>query len=285
MLIERAACRFAAAESIAVPLQDDPRLRAEIPGRVAGVVASIQYARGALQAASASVARSSALARAGSDAVQAEFAARYGVQLACMSGEAYPLPPDAWVRDTSVAGWVSRGLRATCVEDLPVARRCLGAVQARPARNLVWQGAGPALLEARVAMLRNQPLVAERILRPLSQQRVEMGLPPVGVGLAWVRWTLADAFERTGRPDSAAVHLERNLTIPIIEPEFHPVTHHRLVMLYARMGRAADAERHLVALEQAWDRPDPAIRRMLDEARAAVRAARGMNPTEPPHKG
>ena len=97
-----------------------------------------------------------------------------------------------------------------------------------------------------------------------------------GVGLAWVRWALADAFERTGRPDSAAAHLERSLMVPMVETDCWPVLHRRLALLYARMGRVADAERHLAALEKAWDRPDPEVRRMLDDARSAVRSARGM---------
>jgi hypothetical protein len=45
-------------------------------------------------------------------------------------------------------------------------------------------------------------------------------------------------------------------------------------MLYARMGRVADAERHLTAVEQAWGRPDEQTRRMLAEARAAAAGAR-----------
>ena len=103
---------------------------------------------------------------------------------------------------------------------------------------------------------------------------------PNGVGLAWVRWTLADAFERTGQPDSAAAHLERSLRIPVREVDSWPVVHHRLAMLYSRLGRLTDAERHLAALEKAWDRPDPDVRRMLDEARTAVRSARGMTRPE-----
>jgi hypothetical protein len=46
------------------------------------------------------------------------------------------------------------------------------------------------------------------------------------------------------------------------------------------MGRIADAERHLAILERWWDRPDDIARKMLDEARAAVRSARGMGSPE-----
>ena len=71
------------------------------------------------------------------------------------------------------------------------------------------------------------------------------------------------------------------MTVPT-ETELWPLIHRRLVLLYARLGRVADAERHLAAVEQTWDRPDPDVRRMLAEARAAVRAARGMARPERP---
>jgi hypothetical protein len=64
--------------------------------------------------------------------------------------------------------------------------------------------------------------------------------------------------------------------VPVNDVESWPVVHHRLAMLYARMGRVAEAEKHLAALEKAWDRPDPEVRRILDEARTAVRTASGM---------
>jgi hypothetical protein len=89
---------------------------------------------------------------------------------------------------------------------------------------------------------------------------------------------LADAFERTGHPDSAAACLENALIAPsgMSDAIQRPFMRHRLIGLYAGMGRVPDAERHLAALERDWDRPDPEVRRLIDDARAAVRSARGM---------
>ena len=100
----------------------------------------------------------------------------------------------------------------------------------------------------------------------------------VSVSRVWVRWTLAEAFEQAGHPDSAAVYLERILsddwsTQPVGWES--PYVHRRLALLDARMGRIQDAERHLATVVRAWDRPAPAIRRQLDDARAAVSTARG----------
>jgi hypothetical protein len=174
---------------------------------------------------------------------------------------------------------LTRGLQATTAMDLPVARRCLQLAHARPTQQLVPQGAAPPLLEARIATLEGRPADAVRLLRPIAARRKESEVSDYPVGLSWVRWSLADAFERLAERDSAVVALERVMSNPC-QNENWAFTHRRLVLLYVAMGRVADAERHLAALEKTWDRPDPAVRRLLDEARAAVRAARGMRTPE-----
>ena len=92
-----------------------------------------------------------------------------------------------------------------------------------------------------------------------------------------MRWFLADAFEQLDRPDSAAAYLERIWDQPFRPPTGpdKPWAHRRLALLYARLGRIPDAERHLAAAEKALGRPDPAVRKMLEEARVAVAGAKG----------
>jgi hypothetical protein len=98
-----------------------------------------------------------------------------------------------------------------------------------------------------------------------------------------IRWFLADAFEKLAQPDSVAAYLEKitSDSAPTYRDEhIHGVAvtmaHRRLVMLYARMGRLEDAERHLALLQRMWARPGPIARRMLDEARGGVASARAM---------
>jgi predicted Zn-dependent protease len=141
-------------------------------------------------------------------------------------------------------------------------------------------GAVPELLGARIAELEGKPEAAVRLLRPLAVAGVEPYPATVLTGLAWVRWALADAFDQVGQPDSAAAYLERNLLPPLWDAWERPYTHQRLAITYARQGRVADAERHLADAERAWDRPDPAIRRLLVEARTAVRDARSTTQPE-----
>lgn len=86
---------------------------------------------------------------------------------------------------------------------------------------------------------------------------------------------MADAYEQLSLPDSAAFYLERVESVSYMAQDsaYRAYVHHRLALLYAQLGRIADAERHLLAAERTWDRPDPAVKRMLEEARAAVRDA------------
>jgi hypothetical protein len=51
-----------------------------------------------------------------------------------------------------------------------------------------------------------------------------------------------------------------------------PFAHQRLAVLYAQMGRGADAHRHLDALEACWKNPDAVATRLLAAARAGVAA-------------
>jgi len=122
-----------------------------------------------------------------------------------------------------------------------------------------------------------------RILQPVAAQSTEIGLyGPLlySAGLPAARCLLADAFEKLAAPDSAAAYLERMTTDPPAWSYWggiaQPLAHRRLILLYARMGRLADAERHLAVLERWWDRTDDVTRPMLEEARTAVRSARGM---------
>ncbi len=115
------------------------------------------------------------------------------------------------------------------------------------------------------------------MLRPLATL-----VPEGNVSLTWVQWWLADAYEQLGQPDSAAWCLER------IEPVAYtprdgaerPYLRWRLALLDAKLGRLTDAERHLAAAERALDEPNPAVRRRLDDARAALGAQRAMSRSE-----
>jgi hypothetical protein len=72
--------------------------------------------------------------------------------------------------------------------------------------------------------------------------------------VAWARCVLADAFEAAGQPDSAAAYVERMTSGPSNwchrGGSTWPIGHQRIVLLFARRGRLADAEGHRAVRER-----------------------------------
>jgi tetratricopeptide (TPR) repeat protein/predicted Ser/Thr protein kinase len=281
--IELADGHFAVAESIATVHLDDPEMTREWPIGYRTFLFGAQAGRGAVKAAAETLDQSIAIARATDPGFQFAHQVHQGLlmdlvglmTLSSLSRGAVPLPPDTSVRDSSTESLLTRGLRAAFAGDGPAARSILAEARARPLRELRMNGASTEMIEARAELQVGRPEEAVRLLRPIAVREVEPWPQIVPVGLAWVRWTLADAFEQMGRPDSAAAYLERSASSPFADWA-SPYLHQRLTLLALRLGRIAEAERHLAAAEKAWDRPDPAIRRLLEEARQAVQSARGM---------
>jgi tetratricopeptide (TPR) repeat protein len=283
--VELAACNWATAESIAAAQTQD--LGIGTPRRLWALarLASAKGGRGSLRAADATLRQLGQVA--GRDWLDGRVQAwRARLFLADETRGAIELPPDSWADDTSTAVLLLRGMRAAQAGDQAAAARLLKAAQTRSARELAEQGAAPQLLEARVKALAGRWEEAVDILQPIGGQTIEVGPVRYGAGLPAVRCLLADAFVKLGRPDSAAVYLERTTTDVAFLMSWTgisvPLAHQRLVLLYTRMGRLADAERHLAILERWWDKPDDIARRMLEDARAAVASARSMARPERP---
>ena len=90
-----------------------------------------------------------------------------------------------------------------------------------------------------------------RVLTPAALQGQELGSVSDGVGRMPMRWLMAEAYDQLGRPDSAAAYLELVLSPARMSSEKRTLlgipysfAHQRLVLLYARMGRLTDAQRH-----------------------------------------
>jgi tetratricopeptide (TPR) repeat protein len=281
--VELAAGNWAAAESMATAQTQDPRLVTAQRSLAFGSLAQAQAGRGALRAAASTLMQSARIAQGASLALHQVNAGRTLLFLSDQTQGAIPLPADTWARGSSTAELLFRGHRAVMAGDEATARRLLRMVRQRPARETGGQGASSALLEARIAAHSGRWEEVVRILQPIAARSAEVGWHTslrYSVGLPAARCLLADAFERLGAPDSAAVYLERMTTDAAAWNYWggiaRPLAHHRLVLLYARMGRLADAQRHLAVLERWWDRTDDVSRPMLEEARNAVRSASGM---------
>ena len=277
--VELAACNWAMAESMATAEAMAPATTTLRPMGAAFRLAQAQAGRGSLQAARATLSRSIQLAE-GSPLMQVS-AGRVLLHLAAESRGGIEVPNDMLQADNSAAAVLFRGLRAAVMGNEVAARRGLKLVRGRSGLEAAAQKGALLLLEAKLAALAGRWDEVVRVLQPVASQSADL-IPSYAadysVGLPIARCILADAFEKLGAPDSAAAYLERMTTDPNAGMDWpgavQPLAHWRLSMLYARTGRIADAARHLAVLERWWDRPDDVARRMLDEARAAVRAAR-----------
>jgi tetratricopeptide (TPR) repeat protein/predicted Ser/Thr protein kinase len=280
LLIEFRAKNWAAVERLSDSLLADPGLREDLRADVLLTLGSAQAARGAFKTAAATFERTEETARAGALPMHLHAAYRGRLMLAAASRGGVAVPVDSWAGDSSAAACITRGLRATMGGDRSGAERYLNLARTRSRRELAWQGAAPALLEARIQALAGRWGEVARILRPVASRRVEIGELNYPAGMPAIQWLLADAFEQLGQADSAAVTLETVTSDPVCRhwTEYArgtliPLAHRRLVLLYAGMGRIQDAQRHWRIFTEMFRTPDPEIRPLIEEARAALRRA------------
>jgi hypothetical protein len=123
----------------------------------------------------------------------------------------------------------------------------------------------------------------EQVIR-LAAPIAEGGPEPLLAGRLPVRWLVAKAHERMGELEEAAALMETVLSptrLASFFMEFHMIqravyeafAHHRLVLLYSRMGRVEDARRHWEIFEKTFTNPDPELVPMIEEARQALAEA------------
>ncbi len=285
--VELAACNWVAAESLANNQLHDPTLQnATSPSAASLRLAEALAGRGALRASREAMLRAAQAAESVSPLLK-DLAGRSLLFLANESQGGIEPPSMSWASDNPGESSILGGLTAVSAGDGTSARRFLVEARRLPGMEERALGAAPILLEARIAGLDGRWTAVIDLLRPVALRSVDLGAWVPGTStttLLEARLTLADAFEEQGALDSAAVWLERVANDPATwawAGIARPFAHLRLALLQARMGRFADAERHLAVLEHWWDRPDDIARRMLAEARAAVASARG---TARPHR-
>ncbi len=165
-------------------------------------------------------------------------------------------------------------LQAAAAGDTGAARGILTRVRSLPPERRFQMDSLATLIEAWLAASAGRPAEVVRLLQP----RAEEGTPDYEITLTQVmHWSLADAYERQGRLDSAAAVLERlaawqglHGVFGVLRGLTHSFAHQRLVMLYARMGRPADARRHWQVFSTTFTESDPEMQHFVDKARAAV---------------
>jgi tetratricopeptide (TPR) repeat protein len=142
-----------------------------------------------------------------------------------------------------------------------------------------YRGAAPEMIRAVIAMRAGQWRDVVSILGPvvktgeLGRGQTDMWVSPLPM-----RWMVAQAYERLGMADSAAATYEQVLwpggswVQPMaLRGITYSFAHQRLVILYARLGRLDDANRHFRILTESFTTPDPEFRPLLAEARESIR--------------
>ena len=267
---------WARAESTATVLEGMSGASTAVRIAAGGALARVAAARGEVGAAEHHLQDAEKLQHEKGNPSMATRAPRTRIFLAVVSGRPVPgLEP--WLeRDTTTSALITRAFAAAASGDTARARHQLTQLRARSTTRLGAHGATPEFIEAEIAARAGRwSEVVALIGQPAREGSDRGGAWPLDrIGTVPERWLVAQAYERLGQPDSAAAFYRR-----MLEPAgstFDPFTRLRLVALLARMGRIADAGRHLAILERDFTRPDPDVRRILDEARTAVRTASGM---------
>jgi serine/threonine-protein kinase len=283
---------WALTESLGTALETSPTSSLEAR-RLGGLaVASAAATRGEVRLAEEALRRAEACAGAASQPafhICVEAAPRALLLLALVAGHAVADPLRGWRRDSTTAAIVTRGLWMAAAGDTVGARRLLRTVRSRAKSELAQSGADPELLEASIAAREGRWDETLRILGPTARRGSEIGLSEDRAGRVTLRWLTARAFENLGRADSAAAYLEMVLSpLGRVDQEYFArgvafsFAHRQLVMLYARMGRLEEARRHWEIFSATCKRPDPEVKPLIEEARAALASADGLARTARP---
>jgi hypothetical protein len=99
---------------------------------------------------------------------------------------------------------------------------------------------------------------------------------------AVLQWFVARGYERTARPDSAIYYYDLIVSPRVGESHgnermratVYAFAHQRLAVLYSRLGRVADAERHGMAFREIFTNPDPPLAPLVSEVDDAITRSR-----------
>jgi hypothetical protein len=143
------------------------------------------------------------------------------VLLLAAAGGRAPGPMPSWLRaDTTAGGVLSAGLWAAMAGDSLTARMRLELLHRRPPVQQRRLGHGPTLLRAyTLAAGGRWSEVADRLRVAAAIGERDGGDLDQVSGLA-LRWLMAEAYERTGKPDSAAVMYQL-----VLDPTRTPFSH------------------------------------------------------------
>jgi tetratricopeptide (TPR) repeat protein len=265
---------WAGAESLATGLQDDPTANPRDRFIAQVALASLPVIRGA----AATSAR--ALEELPDQAFNPAWAyipclARLHLWIASARGVERPTCESC--TDTTTAGLIVQGIRAAALGDLMTARRHLTTIKARPTPDGRHYAVEIRLLEGWIAAIDGD---WDRVIR-LLEPSITQGQTPLLTGRFPVRWLVAEAEERLGRLEAAAATYDQVLSplrsnVRWIGQEecaraiYWPFAHQRLVIIYAKLGKAEEARQHWSILERTFTQPDSELVPLVEQARKAI---------------
>ncbi|MGH7466456.1 MAG: hypothetical protein ACRENP_00570 [Longimicrobiales bacterium] len=197
----------------------------------------------------------------------------------------FPLAPlgPLIAADTILPAQITQAYWAALAGDTALTRQTLMRLGNLPAPALIDYGAWPQFLDALIAARRSD---WNGVLALAPSAREIMGdikyrFQNDAVLPAVLQWFVAHAYEQTARPDSAAYYyaLITSPRVGVSHGNEHPraavysLAHQRLIVLYSRLGRLAEARRHWKIFQETFTQPDPALVPLVDEAREALRKA------------
>jgi len=128
--------------------------------------------------------------------------------LATASGRHLAADLQRLIGDTTPAGLTLSGWTSAIAGDTTTARTLLARIKRLPAIEQRRLGDGPLLLGASIASRGRRWKEVIGLIGPSAQRGEHDGSSPAQVASISLRWLVADAYERLGRADSAAVYYE-----------------------------------------------------------------------------
>jgi eukaryotic-like serine/threonine-protein kinase len=263
ILLASAANRWSAVESLAAAAAAAPESPPWLKTPARTMWAGSMAARGAVTAADQML-RSAAAAAQGA---QARWYYQAELLLALASGRGMAALPPAMRRDTTAGGVMLQGLTAAVRGEAAEAGRSLERLRQLPPVERLRLGAGPHLLEAMIAAQAGQWPRVTQVLAPSAGQGEHDGSSPDQAASITMRWLVGDAYERSGKLDSAAVYFRLATTTRRV-PFSHlalrgmafPFAERRLANLHHKMRNDEEALRHWTSFKAAFRTPDPDLR-------------------------
>ena len=172
----------------------------------------------AARGSSAAAARVLDSARNATTGSAARWYDRSAVLLALAAGLKPASPAPGGGPDTSLAGALTRALRAAAAGDTMAARREFAFVAAARPNERALLGHGPALVQARIAAAGGRWREVTGALAGASLVGEHDATVPDRVSSLEIRWLVATAYAAQGQLDSAVLHMERAIAPERVPP-------------------------------------------------------------------